>query len=153
MSDSHLHSLEKKEQEKKEQGKKEQKNPEAFRTIGEVARILKVPQHVLRFWEKRFPHLKPVRGLGRRNYYRPEDIDLLQGIRHLLYEEGYTIKGVQKLMQQRGKSFVQEVATEGSMPRAKKPTAFDKNMHRQLTRLLDLLEDFRDQLPSSAGKH
>ncbi len=79
-----------------------EKAPEAFRTISEVADELAVPKHVLRFWEGRFSQLKPMKRGGGRRYYRPEDVDLLRGIRHLLYEEGYTIKGVQKILRESG---------------------------------------------------
>ena len=78
------------------------KAPDAFRTISEVAEELDLPQHVLRFWESRFPQIKPMKRGGGRRYYRPEDIDLLRAIRDLLYEQGYTIKGVQKLMREGG---------------------------------------------------
>jgi len=78
------------------------KSPEAFRTISEVAIELDVPQHVLRFWESRFAQVRPVKRAGGRRYYRPEDIDLLRGIRALLYAEGFTIKGVQKILRERG---------------------------------------------------
>jgi DNA-binding transcriptional MerR regulator len=78
------------------------KSPEAFRTISEVATDLDVPQHVLRFWEGRFAQIKPVKRAGGRRYYRPEDVDLLRGIRALLYREGFTIKGVQKILKERG---------------------------------------------------
>jgi DNA-binding transcriptional MerR regulator len=74
------------------------KSAAAFRTISEVAAILDVPQHVLRFWETRFAQIKPLKRGGGRRYYRPEDVALLQEIRRLLYSEGYTIKGVQRLM-------------------------------------------------------
>jgi len=79
-----------------------EKSPEAFRTISEVSVELDVPQHVLRFWETRFAQVKPVKRAGGRRYYRPDDVDLLRGIRSLLYSEGYTIKGVQKVLRQRG---------------------------------------------------
>lgn len=74
------------------------KSAAAFRTISEVATDLEVPQHVLRFWETRFSQLKPIKRAGGRRYYRPEDIDLLRRIRALLYQDGYTIKGAQKLL-------------------------------------------------------
>src|SRR5687768_17442774 len=83
------------------------KSPDAFRTISEVADDLDVPQHVLRFWETRFNHIKPLKRGGGRRYYRPDDIDLLKGIRHLLYGEGYTIKGVQRILKEEGVRFVQ----------------------------------------------
>ncbi|HEY2071863.1 MAG TPA: MerR family transcriptional regulator [Rhizomicrobium sp.] len=79
-----------------------EKSPEAFRTISEVAVELDVPQHVLRFWETRFSQVKPIKRAGGRRYYRPEDVDLLRGIRALLYGDGYTIKGVQKVLRERG---------------------------------------------------
>jgi DNA-binding transcriptional MerR regulator len=72
----------------------------AFRTISEVADDLEVPQHVLRFWETKFPQIKPMKRGGGRRYYRPEDVDLLRAIRGLLYDQGYTIKGVQKLIRE-----------------------------------------------------
>ena len=76
------------------------KSPEAFRTISEVADELDVPQHVLRFWETKFPQVRPLKRGGGRRYYRPEDVELLRQIRSLLYHEGYTIKGVQRLMRE-----------------------------------------------------
>ena len=85
------------------------KSPEAFRTISEVATELDVPQHVLRFWEGRFNHIRPLKRGGGRRFYRPEDVDLLRGIRTLLYHEGYTIKGVQKVLRERGPRYVSEV--------------------------------------------
>lgn len=78
------------------------KSAEAFRTISEVATELDVPKHVLRFWEARFPHIRPMKRGGGRRYYRPEDMELLRGIRHLLHAEGYTIKGVQKILREQG---------------------------------------------------
>src|ERR1700743_1481541 len=86
-----------------------EKSPEAFRTISEVAVELDVPQHVLRFWEGRFAQIKPVKRAGGRRYYRPEDVDLLRGIRALLYAEGFTIKGVQKVLRDRGMRYVAEL--------------------------------------------
>jgi DNA-binding transcriptional MerR regulator len=82
------------------------KGPDAFRTISEVAEDLDLPQHVLRFWETRFAQIKPLKRGGGRRYYRPDDIDLLRGIRHLLYGEGYTIKGVQRILREQGQRFV-----------------------------------------------
>jgi DNA-binding transcriptional MerR regulator len=83
-----------------------QKSAEAFRTISEVADELDVPQHVLRFWESKFTQIKPLKRAGGRRYYRPDDISLLRGIRALLYSDGYTIKGVQKVLKERGARFV-----------------------------------------------
>ncbi len=76
------------------------KSAEAFRTISEVANELEIPQHVLRFWESKFTQVKPLKRGGGRRYYRPEDVVLLRNIRTLLYNEGYTIKGVQKLLRE-----------------------------------------------------
>jgi DNA-binding transcriptional MerR regulator len=90
------------------------KAPEAFRTISEVADELDLPQHVLRFWETRFRDIKPIKRGGGRRYYRPEDIDLLRGIRHLLYGDGYTIRGAQRIIREQGVHFVQEVWREGA---------------------------------------
>src|SRR5580698_10288284 len=85
------------------------KSAEAFRTISEVAIELDVPQHVLRFWESRFAQVRPVKRAGGRRYYRPDDVDLLRGIRSLLYHDGLTIKGVQKILRDRGLRFVAEI--------------------------------------------
>ena len=90
------------------------KAPDAFRTISEVADELDLPQHVLRFWESRFREIKPMKRGGGRRYYRPDDVDLLRGIRHLLYGEGYTIRGVQRILREQGSKFVQLVWTEGA---------------------------------------
>jgi DNA-binding transcriptional MerR regulator len=86
-----------------------EKGPDAFRTISEVADDLELPQHVLRFWETRFAQIRPMKRGGGRRYYRPEDVDLLRGIRHLLYDEGYTINGVQRILRERGVRQVQAV--------------------------------------------
>lgn len=90
------------------------KAPDAFRTISEVADELDVPQHVLRFWESRFPQIRPMKRAGGRRYYRPEDVALLRGIRHLLYGEGYTIRGVQRILREQGPRFVQSVWQPGA---------------------------------------
>ncbi len=86
------------------------KAPDAFRTISEVASDLDIPQHVLRFWETRFSQIKPMKRSGGRRYYRPDDIDLLKGIRRLLYSEGYTIRGVQRILKEHGIKSVQNLA-------------------------------------------
>jgi DNA-binding transcriptional MerR regulator len=90
------------------------KAPDAFRTISEVADELNVPQHVLRFWESRFRDIKPMKRGGGRRYYRPDDVDLLRGIRHLLYGEGYTIRGVQRILREQSVKFVQAVWQPGA---------------------------------------
>jgi DNA-binding transcriptional MerR regulator len=78
------------------------KGPEAFRTISEAADELHVPQHVLRFWETKFAFIRPMKRAGGRRFYRPADIAVLRGVRHLLHDEGYTIKGVQRLHREQG---------------------------------------------------
>lgn len=83
------------------------KSEAAFRTISEVSEDLDVPQHVLRFWESKFPQIKPLKRGGGRRYYRPEDVQLLRRIRDLLYKDGYTIRGVQKLLRDQGKGGVE----------------------------------------------
>ena len=90
------------------------KAPDAFRTISEVADEIDVPQHVLRFWESRFTQIKPMKRGGGRRYYRPDDVDLLRGVRHLLYGEGYTIRGVQRILRDEGSAFVQNVWRPGA---------------------------------------
>jgi DNA-binding transcriptional MerR regulator len=92
------------------------KAPDAFRTISEVADEIDVPQHVLRFWESRFTQIKPMKRGGGRRYYRRDDVDLLRGVRHLLYGEGYTIRGVQRILRDEGAAFVQNVWREGAAP-------------------------------------
>ena len=92
------------------------KAPDAFRTISEVADEIDVPQHVLRFWESRFAQIKPMKRGGGRRYYRPDDVDLLRGVRHLLYGEGYTIRGVQRILRDQGAAFVQNVWRAGAAP-------------------------------------
>ena len=91
------------------------KTPEAFRTISEVADELDVPQHVLRFWESKFTQVKPLKRGGGRRYYRPADVDVLRGVKTLLYSEGYTIRGVQKVFRNEGVRYVAEVGAAGSM--------------------------------------
>jgi DNA-binding transcriptional MerR regulator len=102
---------------------------EAFRTISEVADDLDVPKHVLRFWEVKFPQIRPMKRGGGRRYYRPEDLVLLRGIQHLLHAQGYTIKGVQKILREQGVEQVKhhglDTALESATPAAGKsaPTA------------------------------
>lgn len=93
---------------------KAQKAPSAFRTISEVADDLDVQQHVLRFWETKFSQVRPLKRGGGRRYYRPEDVALLRRIHHLLYTEGYTIKGVQKLLKGQGKGQVMAAAVSST---------------------------------------
>src|SRR5271167_1919420 len=97
------------------------KSAEAFRTISEVAIELDVPQHVLRFWESRFVQIRPVKRAGGRRYYRPEDIDLLKGIRALLYSDGLTIRGVQKVLKERGLRHVADLGRGAPEPLPEPP--------------------------------
>lgn len=97
------------------------KAPDAFRTISEVAEALKVPAHVLRFWESRFPQIRPVKRAGGRRYYRPADVALIGGIKRLLHDEGMTIRGVQKLLREQGVKQIAGLADEGEPL----PDAFD----------------------------
>lgn len=92
------------------------KAPDAFRTISEVADDLDIPQHVLRFWETRFSQIKPMKRSGGRRYYRPDDVDLLRGIRRLLYGEGYTIRGVQRILKENGIKAVQGLVSSAAAP-------------------------------------
>ncbi|AZO81330.1 MULTISPECIES: MerR family transcriptional regulator [unclassified Bosea (in: a-proteobacteria)] len=91
------------------------KSPDAFRTISEVADDLDIPQHVLRFWETRFSQIKPLKRGGGRRYYRPDDVALLKGIRRLLYGEGYTIKGLQRILKEQGPRHVQAIGRGGEI--------------------------------------
>lgn len=126
------------------------KAPDAFRTISEVAEELEVPQHVLRFWETRFTQIRPMKRSGGRRYYRPDDVDLLRGIRRLLYGEGYTIRGVQRILKEHGIKAVQALTESG-------PAAFgpiergvreddthDDDMHEELALDADALDSDDD---------
>ncbi len=98
------------------------KSADAFRTISEVAEDVDVPQHVLRFWESKFPQIKPLKRGGGRRYYRPEDVDLIRRVRNWLYDDGYTIKGVQKLLRE-GAGTEAEPAEEAGEPVSEVPEA------------------------------
>lgn len=102
------------------------KSPEAFRTISEAALELDVPQHVLRFWETRFAQVKPMKRGGGRRYYRPADVDLLKGIRLLLYGKGYTIRGVQKILREEGVAHVASIG-RGDVAAGPDPAEEDTN--------------------------
>ena len=91
------------------------KSPEAFRTISEVSKDLSLPQHVLRFRETKFVQIKPIKRGGGRRYYRPEDVKLLKGIKSLLYNDGYTIRGVQKVIKENGTKKLLKVETENKI--------------------------------------
>jgi DNA-binding transcriptional MerR regulator len=115
------------------------KAPSAFRTISEVADDLHIPQHVLRFWETKFPQLKPLKRGGGRRYYRPEDISLLRRVSDLLYTQGYTIKGVQRLLREGG---LDEAIAAGA-PAAPEPPETGVSALRAI---LDELEDISASL-------
>jgi DNA-binding transcriptional MerR regulator len=129
-----------------------EKSSSAFRTISEVAQDLDVPQHVLRFWETRFTQIRPLKRGGGRRYYRPEDVALLRLIRELLYDEGYTIKGVQKLMRegalkQRLAQLEAEQLAEQASPAMEAPGASPADpLRQQLHSILVELESLRDRL-------
>lgn len=119
------------------------KSEEAFRTISEVAGDLDVPQHVLRFWETKFPAIQPLKRGGGRRYYRPDDIALLRRIRTLLYDEGYTIKGVQKLLEGNGGRLPESAFVHhGGM---------SPERRRALETVLDELVSLRDILQDAGG--
>jgi len=137
------------------------KSPDAFRTISEVATELDVPQHVLRFWESRFTQIKPVKRAGGRRFYRPDDVDLLRGIRALLYVDGLTIRGVQKILKERGLRHVAQIgrgqapapyaAPVAEIPLEKKPEAKKRPSHlRAVPSPMSL--PFFDGLESKAPK-
>jgi DNA-binding transcriptional MerR regulator len=131
------------------------KSPDAFRTISEVAEELDVPQHVLRFWETRFSQIRPLKRGGGRRYYRPDDVDLLKGIRHLLYGEGYTIRGVQRILKAEGARFVQAVGRgEQSIvaPGTPEPADHDPETASEAEEDTDL-EPPPAPEPSVAGRH
>jgi DNA-binding transcriptional MerR regulator len=126
------------------------KSPDAFRTISEAAIDLDLPQHVLRFWETRFSQIKPLKRGGGRRYYRPDDVDLLKGIRHLLYGEGYTIRGVQRILKEQGVRFVMNVWREGA-PQPP-PSGGAGALHRGDRAEPDFEEDYDDEAAAEAAE-
>lgn len=121
------------------------KSAAAFRTISEVSQELDVPQHVLRFWEGKFSQVRPLKRGGGRRYYRPEDISLLRRIRDLLYSEGYTIKGVQRLLREgRGKDIEEK---EASVDIGAQATPSEGNgISKEIEAVIDELSELRDML-------
>src|SRR5947209_2581872 len=109
------------------------KSPDAFRTISEAADDLGLPQHVLRFWETRFPQIKPLKRGGGRRYYRPDDVEILRVVKQLLYDEGYTIKGVQRLFKEQGARAVvsinqgKDAVAPTSVPEFARPAPADRS--------------------------
>lgn len=140
------------------------KSDAAFRTISEVAKELDLPQHVLRFWETRFSQLKPLKRGGGRRYYRPEDMQFLRRIRDLLYMDGYTIKGVQKLLRESGgiRAFVEDTKSDSTAPANAEPavtppgrtsptgTTTDDTLRPVIVSALSELRTLRDALRQSA---
>jgi len=121
-----------------------EKGPDAFRTISEVAEDLDLPQHVLRFWETRFGQIKPLKRGGGRRYYRPDDVDLLRGIRHLLYGEGYTIRGVQQILREQGLRHVQAIGQSAAEEAARMGAAPERaGETTRIGGLMDLLPSLR----------
>lgn len=126
-----------------------EKSLTAFRTISEVSTELDIPQHVLRFWEGKFSNLKPLKRAGGRRYYRPEDLELLKRIRALLYDEGYTIKGVQKLIREgalREASHGEAVAAAPAHSVEERAQGMDGAQQQELVALREELAALRDQL-------
>ena len=120
------------------------KGPAAFRTIAEVASELDLPTHVLRFWESKFPQIKPLKRRGGRRYYRPEDVALLRRIRSLLYTEGYTIKGVQRLLREgAAKAPEQPDVTAGSLARGPATREISGDQRQELRAVLSELQAVR----------
>jgi len=105
-----------------EAGERRGKSADAFRTISEVSAELDVAQHVLRFWETRFSQIRPLKRAGKRRYYHPDDVALLRRIRQLLYEEGYTIRGVQKLIREKGvRAILEQTPVQEAAPAPVEP--------------------------------
>jgi DNA-binding transcriptional MerR regulator len=126
------------------------KSPDAFRTISEVAEELDLPQHVLRFWETRFAQIRPLKRGGGRRYYRPDDVDLLKGIRHFLYGEGYTIRGVQRILKAEGVRFVQGVGRDEANARAASASLGEPHADLDRADDLDDLDAPQEAAPSDA---
>lgn len=112
------------------------KAPGAFRTISEVADDLNVQQHVLRFWETKFSQIRPLKRGGGRRYYRPEDISLLRKIHHLLYTEGYTIKGVQKLLKEKGRAGILQQEDASTIPSVPAVSAQNGNVQQPAAKIV-----------------
>ncbi len=125
----------------------EEKSPEAFKTISEAADVLGVPQHVLRFWELHFKQIKPLKLRGGRRYYRPEDMEILANIKHLLYKQGYTIKGAKKALSA-GTASVEPAAAVAVPPVIDNAVADTKDrstleaLRKELTNLRDALKPY-----------
>ena len=124
------------------------KAPGAFKTIGELSEELGVAQHILRYWETKFPQLRPLQRAGNRRYYRPADVELARRIHHLLSEEGYTVRGVQKLLRDKGAQAV-DVATAAAETAAAPPAPADREQGGvDLFRLIELRNRLAEALES-----
>lgn len=135
-----------------EDGTSSRKSAFAFRTISEVSKELQVPTHVLRFWESKFSSIKPLKRGGGRRYYRPEDLDLLRQIKSLLYDDGYTIKGVQKLLRDQSKEVPERIKTLSPAEILRDPLNKEDltvSKKHQIEEIVDELEELRDYLRSS----
>ncbi len=128
-----------------------EKAPEAFKTISETAKFLDVPQHVLRFWESRFSQIKPLKLNGGRRYYRPHDINILSTIKHLLYKQGYTIKGAKKAFSTEKRLLSEGIAAATPQGVAAAPVADPRHLE-QLIQVRQELMDLREHLRSYVGK-
>lgn len=132
---------------------KHAKSPNAFRTISEVADSIGIPQHVLRFWESKFSQIKPMKRGGGRRYYRPEDVEIIDAIRGLLHDDGYTIKGAQKLLREHGvKAVVQQtyvIQNVSDEAKTTEPPTVANSDELSLTTIRDTLQSVRENLKSS----
>lgn len=128
------------------------KGPDAFRTISEAAEELNVPQHVLRFWETKFSFIRPMKRAGGRRFYRPQDVAVLQGVRRLLHDEGYTIKGVQRLHKEQGLKRLVAAGQGADLPPMEAAHGddaappLDAERRERLARVLSELEAARERL-------
>jgi DNA-binding transcriptional MerR regulator len=135
----------------------QQKSAQAYRTIAEVAEFLSVPQHVLRFWETRFSQIKPLKRAGGRRFYTPDDVSLLAGIQHFLYREGYTIKGVQRILKTEGVQAVRDCLTVYPQSTAAETKATPKTLRKSNPDVINLQADnnikqiVSDKVTSDAG--
>jgi DNA-binding transcriptional MerR regulator len=124
-----------------------EKAPGAFRTIGELSQELGVAQHILRYWETKFPQLRPLQRAGNRRYYRPADVDLARKIHRLLSQDGYTVRGVQKLLRDRMGSGSSETAAVADVPELSPPVRADDSAPAGVD--VDRLIAVRDRLASA----
>ena len=127
------------------------KSRDAFRTISEVAEDLDVPQHVLRFWEGKFHQVKPMKRGGGRRYYRPGDVELLRGIKKLLYGDGFTIKGVQKILREQGLAHVQAAGAD-TAEAGKEPAGQDEKGQKTQPSIISKSPPVRDKTASRGGE-